>query len=341
MQIESAAATHGPVHAPLVYMPGSLEVAWSANVGVWQGGAGDEPEWAAGCAALRSQAGNLSRWLDWAGHRRRAAGAAGSAPTGLARAPPELSRWRSASGSRPRPAARVPIEPLVGHLRHPRFHCVGPERDTLELMFSTDYLVLPSEAELQLPAGARRLFFDLGASRYNQSCALGCQKWFVESFAAQGIFFDRILGWEAAEVDHAQMWRDVPGHLKPRMQYFNTPVSDDPASSDNPLNHLRALARPEDFVVFKLDIDTPTVEVSLIRQILGSPSAAGLIDELFWEHHVRRSPLVKTRVSLFGKSGIGWGEHLPSPTASDSTLADSFRLFRQLRECGIRAHSWI
>ena len=125
------------------------------------------------------------------------------------------------------------------------------------------------------------------------------------------------------------------------MQYFNTPVSGEPSSSDNPLNHLLALVTEADFVVFKLDIDNNALETSLIRQILASPKLCSLIDELFWEHHVRRSPLVKTRVEFLGKPNIGWGEHVPDPSMPDSTLADSYRIFTQLRERGIRAHAWI
>lgn len=91
----------------------------------------------------------------------------------------------------------------------------------------------------------------------------------------------------------------------------------------------------------QLDVDSPRLELSLIHQLLASPATSNLIDELFWEHHVRRSPLIRTRVGLFGKRNLGWGEHLPSAAAVDSTLADSHRLFRELRARGIRAHAWI
>eukprot|EP00965_Chrysotila_dentata_P183071 6045256-Pleurochrysis_carterae.AAC.2 len=148
-----------------------------------------------------------------------------------------------------------------------------------------------------------------------------------------------LLPWEAAAVNHTELWRSIPGHLKPRFQYFNTAASADPASSDNPLNHILAIARQEDYVVLKLDIDHPELELAIIDQILVSPQLCAIIDELFWEHHVRRSPLQQTRVAFMGKSGIGWGEHVPARGQVAGTLASSHQIFASLRREGIRAHS--
>eukprot|EP00756_Hemistasia_phaeocysticola_P049817 Hpha_TRINITY_DN24391_c0_g1::TRINITY_DN24391_c0_g1_i1::g.147948::m.147948 len=48
------------------------------------------------------------------------------------------------------------------------------------------------------------------------------------------------------------------------------------------LEYIKANAKPEDFVVLKLDIDTPDIETELIEQILANPDMWELIDELFW-----------------------------------------------------------
>ena len=37
---------------------------------------------------------------------------------------------------------------------------------------------------------------------------------------------------------------------------------------DNPLRHLLATATPEDYVLFKLDIDTNEVEEAIVRSLL-------------------------------------------------------------------------
>lgn len=63
-------------------------------------------------------------------------------------------------------------------------------------------------------------------------------------------------------------------------QFFHEPVTADPASPRNPLNILRRLARPQDFVAFKLDIDHAWIEQQFIKQILqvrgkGRGEAAG------------------------------------------------------------------
>lgn len=91
----------------------------------------------------------------------------------------------------------------------------------------------------------------------------------------------------------------------------------------------------------KLDIDNNPVETALVRQLLDDPEALARVDEFFWEHHVWGSPLQKTRVDLFGTKNIGWGQHMPTRGARDSTLRDSYRIFTELRERGVRAHAWV
>ena len=97
--------------------------------------------------------------------------------------------------------------------------------------------------------------------------------------------------------------------------------------------HLRSLAKPEDFVGFKLDIDTPAIELSIVQQILADPHGVGrLIDEFYWEHVVVNTPM----------QNFGWRHDLRRvPPRERQTLRDRYRFFRELREMGIRAHSWV
>ena len=55
-------------------------------------------------------------------------------------------------------AARILVH-MLNH-RHP----LHRQRDTIGLMFDTDYLLLPFSSELKLAPHAKRFFFDLGAS---------------------------------------------------------------------------------------------------------------------------------------------------------------------------------
>lgn len=59
--------------------------------------------------------------------------------------------------------------------------------------------------------------------------------------------------------------------------------SAEPGAPNNPLEVLRRVARPGDFVVFKLDIDTPFVELPLVAQLENDPQLASLVDIFFFE----------------------------------------------------------
>ena len=83
----------------------------------------------------------------------------------------------------------------------------------------------------------------------------------------------------------------MPPEVADVISYYNIPVEASPNATANPLRALRHLARPDDFVVFKLDIDAATLEADFLSQILGDPQLAALIDELYFEHHVHQSPV--------------------------------------------------
>lgn len=307
-----------PTLSDCSYEPSPWERDWASSIEARES---DDVDWTAGCDAMRRAERDSRRWLDWISSPR------GPAPRDV------FSGWTCPPGHAP----PTVVEPLVGHLRHPLFHCVGPRKDTFDLMFSKDYLVLATAADVR--RGSRAFFFDAGASVAYDNCWWGCTKWFVDAYAARGINFDRILLWEAADVDHAAYWRSVPPSLKPRMQYFNTPLTLDEA--DDLWSTLVALAQPSDFVAVKLDVDDHNLEAGLVRRLLDSPAALARVDELFWEHHVNGSPLRRTRVDFFDAKGIGWGDQIPPKTAQDGHLRDSYRLFAALRRRGVRAHAWI
>ena len=119
----------------------------------------------------------------------------------------------------------------------------------------------------------------------------------------------------------------MPGFVYDVASYFNIPVSPDKNSKYNPWNTLKNIARKEDFVAVKLDIDSPKVEWKLIEQLFEDVELQGLIDEFFFEHHVLENPAVP----------LGW--HM-SP-GMDQTTAQSYKVFLKLREKGIRAHAWV
>jgi hypothetical protein len=50
--------------------------------------------------------------------------------------------------------------------------------------------------------------------------------------------------------------------------WLNIPASSEPTSGDNPLNHIKAVAKREDYVVLKLDVEDAQKETLWIRQLL-------------------------------------------------------------------------
>jgi hypothetical protein len=86
------------------------------------------------------------------------------------------------------------------------------------------------------------------------------------------------------------------------------------------------IAEPDDYVIFKLDVDAYRIERPILQAILHSPDVAARVDELYFEHHV-------TMPEMTGY----WG----ASAAADEDLRTSVELFTRLRQLGIRAHSWV
>ena len=251
---------------------------------------------------------------------------------------------------------RIPIEPLIGALRHPDFPCLPGCRKHCK--YSKDYLLIAHAAEVRprLGKGNRAFFFDLGASVYNSGGGGASQKWFVKAYRQRGIEFSRIFAWEANPIPPADIYRDVPPEIVTALSYFNVPANPSQGAAHNPFRIMSEVAKPADFVVVKLDIDTAPVELAFIKQILEDRNTSDLIDELFFEHHVMRSPLAATwqRSMVLDANTLGF-DYSPyySPknrsipglqqhiVRGDNDITASYELFNILRERGIRAHSWV
>ena len=139
----------------------------------------------------------------------------------------------------------------------------------------------------------------------------------------------------------SDLWRSFPAGLIPKLSYYNTPVVSAVGAHHNPWRVLAHVARPRDYVVVKLDIDNSETELALIEQLLdGTSPASGLVDELFWEHHVAGSLLSCPRLMGYHRMS-GWGLMTFNTSDKRETLEGSYDLLTRLREQGIRAHSWV
>jgi hypothetical protein len=112
------------------------------------------------------------------------------------------------------------------------------------------------------------------------------------------------------------------------LTFYNKPVTrvGPDADSFNVLEKMKLAVRPQDFVVVKVDFDSPHLEVSLVEAIARSPQLAALVDEIFVEYHFNVSP------------SFGWHKmHMQM----NRTVDDALQLMRRLREVGVRSHFWI
>jgi len=211
------------------------------------------------------------------------------------------------------------LEPLAGVLRDPRVICRPFDE---HYFFGIDWLVVADAGVVQ-PTG-KKILFDAGGTRF-----MDAMQFFTRVYHKRGITLDHIYAWEAVAQGKEAYWSDTPPEVRamwePRLTFYDgIPIVADPTSQENPVKRILDACRPEDFCTFKLDIDTPSVEFPIIEQMLASPAVASVLDEFFFEHHVHGV-----------MENWGWDKDV------NGTFADSYRIFTQLRQMGIRAHSWI
>jgi len=212
------------------------------------------------------------------------------------------------------------IEPLVGHMRHPHAlqACVPPGVKGADVQ-DRSYLMLLGDdiSAIRVRHPGRAILVDAGTNKFVSS--LG---YLLPTYAAKGIQFDAIYAWEAQPTNATEYWNSVPDDVKPRLHFYNAPVTPQAGSSMNPVDWIKKMYRPGDYVVFKLDIDNDEVESALIEQILDLEGAGDMIAEMFFEKHYK-APDMKT---YFGSPATEY------PAA--------VRLMQALRVKGVRVHYW-
>lgn len=117
------------------------------------------------------------------------------------------------------------------------------------------------------------------------------------------IDFGNIFGWEMSLLQPAQFWEHVPPRWKPLYHFFNKGITASPTDADSVQTLTKQLKiTKDDFVAFKLDIDTPEVELPIVSDLLDVNSDfADYIDEFFLELHFRCEIMMS----------CGWGDKMP------------------------------
>ena len=128
-------------------------------------------EWNRGCKKMQSHRSLIDEWLRFVELQSTGAAMLSSFDKEA------LSYFTTATtcpGEPPR-AEVVPIEPLVGFLRHPMAFCISGKGHILD----TSYLMFGSPASV--PAG-KKWVFDVGASKFLSGAGGASQSWLVDRY---------------------------------------------------------------------------------------------------------------------------------------------------------------
>ena len=209
------------------------------------------------------------------------------------------------------------IEPLVSHLRHPLARCHFADKNDV-LLVDRSY-VLPG-----FDKSRRTYLFDVGASSWNTGAGGPSLSYFAAVWKRYGVDWDHIEAWEGS-TDNATFYKTVPTEWLSKVSYHNEWVSTSPVQSPFVPLIIESRANLTDYVVFKLDIDSKSVESEIVKYMMKWDKLQ-LVDEFLWEHHVDNYLMASN-----------WG------SSQDMTkkISDSYEYFLFLRHKGVRAHSWV
>jgi hypothetical protein len=107
------------------------------------------------------------------------------------------------------------------------------------------------------------------------------------------------------------------------------PISADTSSMASPLRIIKEMTAPDDFVALKLDIDKPSIEIPIARDILSDPIIAGLVDEFFFELHFQCDLIAGC-----------WNQKPDEMMGLKLDRYSVLLFFKSFREAGIRSHFW-
>lgn len=240
-----------------------------------------------------------------------------------------------------------PIEPLVGYMRDHRDLCRNemgnknwaPDMPTTKTGFNDRrFLLLPSKSSFprlfltnkNQEYVPRVLVFNIGCGSFlanlNGTENLGdSQAWFLRQYPKKGFKIERVVLWESIEIKAVDFFSQIPSEYVSKYQFFNTPVSGNPADSMYPWTFLKEMAHEYDYIVVKLDVRDYATEISLLKAVLSDPDLIDLIDEMFFEFHVRLPPVKEME---------------PETVRTKATLVDAYDMYLKLRQVGLRMHGW-
>lgn len=143
------------------------------------------------------------------------------------------------------------------------------------------------------------------------------------------MYMDTMYGWEVTLLEPTNFWDGVPDEISGNYHFYNIPITPNVTSKSSPLRIIKDIATLDDFVAFKLDVDTPAVEIPIALEIVDNPDIAELIDEFFFELHFNCAMM----------KGC-WGAVPDSVSGLKLDRITAMTLFQKYRNMGIRSHFW-
>lgn len=232
----------------------------------------------------------------------------------------------------------IPIEPTAAIARDPR-KCWSQMTETYTQ--SKEYLLPLSNISASYsamkyfnPSKSFKLqnisifLFDAGATfpskRMKESHDWSGTSWIYDWYANLSLPFDHIYAWEPSKT--FLNYSDVEPNIAQALHFFNRGINNLPGSEDNPLHLIKTLCKPQDIVIFKLDIDTVGVELNIVKEVLRRKDLQELIDDFYFEHHVRND--------VMRMHGLGGNN------PADRNLKSWYDMAIPARQKGFHMHFW-
>lgn len=221
------------------------------------------------------------------------------------------------------------IEPLHPPMRNPLL-CdleIGPKKlPPHDVLMSMRYLIHDFEYMCQqLKPHSKRILIDMGASlSFHARNKMPPLIWLLNLYETFGFQFDHIYGFELKFTDPETVYKSLlPEKYIPNYHWINVGVNASTRNKLNPLHSILSKFDEDDFIVVKLDVDTPSVELPITYQILSNEMYWRRIDQFYFEHHVHLKELQ-----------YNWGKSM------NGTIYDTLHMFTELRKRGVPAHFW-
>ncbi|KAL7466153.1 hypothetical protein ACHAXS_006453, partial [Conticribra weissflogii] len=214
------------------------------------------------------------------------------------------------------------MEPLLPVARHPKI-CHNVRANFLNMGYiihDFHHICVHS-----LTSHSKLVFVDMGAALDFHSSRFSPNAYIYNIYKTFGFIFDHIYAYEITPKEAPRVYELVPEDLLSSWHWINVGVDASPYSKNNPFNMLLStFTREDDFVVVKLDIDTPHIELPLAHQLRDDPKVGQLVDQFYFEYHVHQKEMASW-----------WGAGM------NGTVKEAMDLMGELRKNGVAAHFWV